>query len=81
MTYGLYVIKDEKVGFLQVMQDTNDETALRNFNYAISKPDSLYNHSRSDFSLYKLGVFDSLTAEIILESTPKMIVSGNQIGG
>lgn len=81
MIHGLYVIKDEKVGFLQVMQDSNDDTALRNFNYAVSNPNSLYNLNRADFALYKLGCFDTNTGEIVLESTPKLVVSGDQIGG
>lgn len=79
MQYGLYVLKDEKVGFLQVMQDTNDESALRNFAYAINQPNTLHAFAKSDFNLYKLGVFDSNTAEIVLEKTPTLIASGSSV--
>lgn len=79
MIYGVYAIKDEKVGFLQVMQDTNDDTALRNFSFAMNRPEQLYASNKQDFSLYKLGTFDTLTAEIVLESTPKMIVSATSV--
>jgi hypothetical protein len=79
MIYGIYAIKDEKVGFLQVMQDTNDDTALRNFSFAMNRPEQLYASNKQDFALYKLGSFDTLTAEIILESTPKMIVSATSV--
>ena len=77
MMQGIYVVKDEKVGFLQVMQDTNDATAMRNFEFAVSKADSMYAANKADFRLYKLGTFDTLTAEIVLESTPTLLVSAD----
>lgn len=79
MITGIYCVKDEKVGFLQVMQDTNDMTALRNFEYAMNKEDSLYKVNKADFRLYKLGTFDTLTAEIVLESTPTLLASADSL--
>lgn len=77
MIQGIYVVKDEKVGFLQVMQDTNDATAMRNFEFAVTKADSMYAANKADFRLYKLGAFDTLTAEIVLEPTPTLLVSAD----
>lgn len=77
MMQGIYVVKDEKVGFLQVMQDTNDATAMRNFEFAVTKADSMYSANKADFRLYKLGTFDTLTAEIVLEPTPTLLVSAD----
>lgn len=77
MMQGIYVVKDEKVGFLQVMQDTNDATAIRNFEFAVTKADSMFAANKADFRLYKLGTFDTLTAEIILEPTPTLLVSAD----
>lgn len=77
MMQGLYVVKDEKVGFLQVMQDSNDATAMRNFEYAITAEGSMYAANKADFRLYKLGTFDTLTAEIVLEPTPTLLVSAD----
>lgn len=77
MMQGIYVVKDEKVGFLQVMQDTNDATAIRNFEFAVTKADSMFAANKADFRLYKLGTFDTLTAEIVLESTPTLLVSAD----
>ena len=77
MMHGIYVVKDEKVGFLQVMQDSNDATAMRNFEFAVTKADSMYSANKADFRLYKLGTFDTLTAEIVLEPTPTLLVSAD----
>lgn len=79
MIQGIYVIKDEKVGFLQVTQDVNDMTALRNFEYAMNRPDSLYQANKADFRLYKLGSFDTLTGEVVLESTPSLLASADSL--
>lgn len=77
MMQGIYSVRDDKVGFLQLMQDTNDATALRNFEFAVTKPDSLYVANKADFRLFKLGTFDTLTGEIVLEPTPTLLATGD----
>nr|DAW56678.1 MAG TPA: DNA binding protein [Microviridae sp.] len=79
MIYGLYCMKDEKVGYLTVTQDVNDYSAMRNFKYSISKSDSFASFSKNDFKLYKLGTFDNSTAEIVLEPTPTLLLSGDSV--
>lgn len=79
MKYGLYTMKDEKVGYLQVTQDVNDYTAIRNFTHAITAEGSLFNANKSDFKLYKLGEFDSATGEIVLCSTIELICDGGSL--
>lgn len=79
MIYGIYAIKDEKVGFLQIMQDSNDFTAIRNFNFAMSRPDSLYQANKGDFKLYKLACFDSITGELDLLPSMQMIADGSAL--
>lgn len=59
MKYGLYSMRDDLTGFLVPTADSNDSTAMRNFMFAIQKPDSVMNAKPQDFSLYKVGVFDS----------------------
>lgn len=76
MIYGIYAIKDEKVGFLQLMQDNNDYTAIRNFKFAINRPESLYSANKSDFKLYKFGNFDSDTGEMVLLPSMQLIIDG-----
>lgn len=73
MTYGLYVMKDEKVGFLQVFQDSNDYTAERNFRFSMGEVNSLFRANKKDFSLWKVGTFDSNTGEVTLEPQIKLL--------
>ena len=77
MIYGLYAIKDEKIGFLQVMQDNNDLTALRNFQHAMTRKDTMYNDFKQDFKLYKVGEFDSVDG-CISSCDPHLLVSADQ---
>lgn len=77
MIYGLYAIKDEKIGFLQVMQDTNDNTALRNFQFAMTRKDTMYNGFKQDFKLYKIGEFDSVSG-VIHAFDPVLLASADQ---
>ena len=79
MIYGLYCMKDEKVGYLTVTQDVNDYSAVRNFRYSISKSDSFASFSKNDFKLYKMGTFDNISGEIVLESSPTLLLSGDSL--
>lgn len=79
MIYGLYCMKDEKVGYLTVTQDVNDYAAMRNFKYSISKSDSFAAFSKNDFKLYKMGTFDNISGEIVLESSPTLLLSGDSL--
>ena len=64
MKYGIYVLRDIKTGYLGLTLDQNDAAAMRNFEHAMSKTDSLMNSHPEDFSLYCLGVYDSETGDI-----------------
>lgn len=79
MIYGLYCMKDEKVGYLTVTQDVNDYSAMRNFKYSLSKSDSFAAFSKNDFKLYKMGTFDNISGEIVLESSPTLLLSGDSL--
>lgn len=63
MKYGLYCTRDVKRGFLPPQIDENDQTALRNFAYAVNN-NGLSSFAPKDFQHYKVGVFDSDTGEI-----------------
>lgn len=73
MIYGLYSIRDSKVGFMSVTTDTNDYTARRNFENACSRSGSLFDSHPNDFDLYLVGHFDSDSGEIQPENPPKFI--------
>lgn len=64
MPYGLYAIKDAKNGFMFPQTDANDETAIRNFSNALRDENSLLYRYCNDFSLWKVGEFNSETGEI-----------------
>lgn len=79
MIYGLYCMKDEKVGYMTITQDVNDYAAMRNFKYSVSKSDSFGNFCKNDFKLYKMGIFDNISGEITLEPTPTLLLSGDSL--
>lgn len=59
MKYGVYAMRDVKVGFLTPSVDVNDESAIRNFTHAVVNSDSiLFSHAK-DFALYRIGTYDS----------------------
>lgn len=72
MKYGIYVLRDIKTGYLGLTLDQNDAAAMRNFEHAMSKPESLMNSHPEDFSLYCLGVYDSETGDI--KATDKRLI-------
>lgn len=59
MKYGLYSIRDSKVGFMTVTVDSNDASARRNFEHACSQTNSLFFTHPQDYDLFKVGLYDS----------------------
>lgn len=64
MIYPIYVIRDVHTGFMTPMVDQNDASALRNFEHAVMNTESLYHSHPKDYSLYKIGTYDTETAAI-----------------
>lgn len=59
MIRSIYALRDVKAKvFLTPTVENNDETAIRNFAYAVNHTDGLYNFSPSDFVLYRLAEYD-----------------------
>lgn len=69
MIYGMYSVKDLKTGYLPPTYDMNDLSAMRNFEHACMNEDSLFFTHSSDYQLFKVGTFDTETAEITNEIT------------
>lgn len=61
MIYGMYAIRDLKTGFLNISLEQNDNSAIRNFEHACMNSDSLFYTHGSDYSLYRIGTFDTDT--------------------
>lgn len=64
MKYGVYCILDLKSGWLSPTVDINDQVALRNFAYAVQH-NALFSDFASDYSLYKIGDFDTVSGDIV----------------
>ena len=64
MKYGIYVIRDQRTSFLTPTVDMNDASALRNFEHAVQDKNSLFFSHVEDYSLYRIGTYDSDTGSI-----------------
>lgn len=73
MKFGIYVIRDSVTGYMTPTFDMNDTSAMRNFRYAMSKSDSVMSANKSDFSLYRIGSYDSESGEIRYED-PSVVI-------
>lgn len=80
MKYPMYAIRDQKVGFMAPTVDQSDQSAIRNFSYAINGNDGIMNYSPKDFDLFKVGEFDTEKGEII-PCMPENICSGVSVIG
>lgn len=75
MIYNVYAIQDACVGFLTPSFDFNDGSAKRNFAHAMRNSQSLFNSHPQDFSLYRIGAYDS-DVGVIDGCTPEKICDG-----
>lgn len=73
MIYKLYAMRDEKSTFMQIMMEYSDGTAMRNFQQAVTKPNTVYSDFANDFALYCLGVYDTETGIISPENPPVLL--------
>lgn len=64
MKIGLYAMRDNLSGFLAPFTEVNDQVAMRNFKFTMARENTVYNYQPSDFSLYKLGEFDTESGQI-----------------
>lgn len=64
MKYGLYAMRDSATRqFLSITTDITNDSAMRNFDFAISQTAQL-KFRPSDFALYRIGTYDTLSGEI-----------------
>lgn len=64
MKYGVYSIRDARVGFMTPTIDNNDESAIRNFYHSISQSEGILFTYAKDFDLYKVADFDSESGQM-----------------
>lgn len=75
MRYGVYAIRDDLTGFLTPTLDQTDEAAARNFRHACINENNLFYSHASDYSLFKIGEYETDTGELF-PCIPKSIISG-----
>lgn len=73
----IYSIRDRHTGFMTPMADTNDNTAIRNFHYALQQ-NNTFHTSPGDFDLYCVGEFDPDTGELT-GSLPRVVATGIEV--
>lgn len=79
MIYGVYSMRDSKTGFMSVTLDQNDDAAARNFSHAVVTSDGILRTHAEDFSLYRLGSFDTDSGVLSPEPVPVHVISGVQV--
>lgn len=78
MIINVYAMKDARLGWLQPTFEPNDEVAFRNFEHAVQTSGTIMTSHKTDFSLYKIGTFDTESG-LINSCIPEFIVGGDSI--
>lgn len=76
MELGVFVIRDSRTEFMTPTFDMTEQSAMRNFEVAMGRVDSLFHTHPQDFSLYALGVFDTKTGQLVSFVQPKFLCDG-----
>lgn len=79
MTYSVYCIRDKYTGFMAPAIDMNDDSAKRNFAFAINNNPGVMNFAPSDYDFYRIGTFDSKTGELRPVVPIDFICNGNEV--
>ena len=75
MLFNVYCMRDEMSGYLTPTFEQNDNIAIRNFKFAINRPDTIIYANPKHFDLYKIGTFDTDTG-IIEKCDPELLCNG-----
>lgn len=76
MKFNVYSIRDVKTGFLSPTFEINDAVAMRNFEHAIQNSDSILFSHAADFSLFRIGTFDSDSGRLMPLELPIEVMAG-----
>lgn len=79
MKYPIISVRDNKTGYLPPQVDQSEAAAIRNFEYAINKPDTLMYSYGADYDLFCIGEFDTDTGLISALDAPALLVSGYSV--
>lgn len=81
MILGIYSMFDSKTGFQPVTVSRNNDSAVREFAHAVKSTRSLMNTFAADFSLFKVGEFDTESGRLIGFDAPESLVNGASFVG
>lgn len=76
MEYPILSIRDTKTGFMAPTIDTNEHSGIRNFQFAIRNSRDVLGGFPGDFSLYRVGVFNTESGAIVPEAVPVWLADG-----
>lgn len=79
MLFSLYCIRDKYTGFMSPTVDMNDDSARRNFAYAINNNPGVMNFAPSDYDFYRVATFDSKTGDVRPVQPIEFICNGNEV--
>lgn len=77
MKFGVYAVRDLKVGFQSVTIQPNDAVAVRGFESTVLSSDSVLFTNAEDFSLFKLGEFDQESGRLIPLDLPVQLIEAS----
>lgn len=81
MKYLMIAIKDSKIGFGGIRLVSNEAIARRDFEMMFKDKNDIYYNNAGDFSLYALGIFDSVSGSFEIEPTPRFLFDGSEFVG
>lgn len=79
MKFNVYAIRDVHTGFLSPTFEINDAVAMRNFSHAVQQSESVLFTHASDYSLFRVGSFDSDTGRLMPEELPVLVCEGKDV--
>lgn len=77
MKFGIYAVRDVKVGFQSISVQPNDAAAVRGFESTVINSDSVLSTHSEDFSLFKLGEFDAESGRITALELPIQLIEAS----
>lgn len=79
MKYKVFSIRDKYTSFMSPAVDINEESAKRNFAYAINNNPGVMNFAPEDHDLYEIGTYDSESGLIEPVVPIKFICNGMEV--
>lgn len=79
MIYNVYSVRDDLVGFTQVLLEQSDQVAIRAFSSSVLTATSLYTTHPDDFVLCRVGQFDAQSGILTPLSAPEPLISAGAV--